>query len=134
KNSSTSYNRMAFLKFDLTSISSVSSAKLRLYGSFVYNTNSTSPVTAHQQPTNSWTETGITWNNKPAAGAAITTVNVSTNAQYWEWDITSYVQAQKTGGATQISIQLQNDTGTPQSVTLNSREAPANKPQLVVTP
>lgn len=133
KKSSTSYNRITFLKFDLTGVSSVSSAKLRLYGAFV-DTTGTSPVTAHQQTDNSWTETGITWNNMPAAGAAITTVNVSTNLQYWEWDITSYVQAQKNGGATQITIQLQNDTSTTQTVTVNSREKSSNNPQLVITP
>jgi parallel beta-helix repeat protein len=133
KKSSTGYNRIAFLKFDVTSISTLSGAKLRLYGAFI-NTNGISATTAHQQTNNTWTETGITWNNMPAAGAAITTVNVSTNTQYWEWDVTSYVQAQKSGGATQISIQLQNDASTPQAVTVNSREAPANNPQLFITP
>jgi len=133
KTSSAGYNRVAFLKFNLTNLTTVSSAKLRLYGSFL-NTSGTSPVTAHQESDTSWTETGITWNNKPAAGAAIVTVNVSTNAQYWEWDVTSYVQSQKSGGATQISFEMQNDTSTPQIATFTSREAPANPPQLFVTP
>jgi regulation of enolase protein 1 (concanavalin A-like superfamily) len=134
KLSSASFNRIAFLKFSLTNLSSVSSAKLRLYGVFV-NTSGTSPVTAHQQSNTSWSETGITWNNMPTpAGAAIVTVNVSTNAQYWEWDVTPYVQSQKNGGATLISFEMQNDTSTPQIATFNSREAAANLPQLIVAP
>lgn len=133
KNSSSGFNRIAFLKFSLTNISTVSAAKLRLYGSFM-TTSGTSPMTAHQQLDNTWTETGITWNNMPAAGSAMTTLNASITPQYWEWDVTSYVQSQKSGGATQISFQMQNDTSTPQVATFNSREAPSNNPQLVVTP
>jgi len=59
-------------------------------------------------------------------------VNVGTNAQYWEWDVTSYVQSQKSGGASSVSIEIQNDVSTTQTATFNSREATANNPQLVI--
>jgi hypothetical protein len=133
KNSTSGFNRRAFLKFDLTAVSSVSLAKLRLFGSFAATTG-TSPVTAHQVADTSWSETGITWNNQPAIGAAMTTVSVGITAQVWEWDVTSYLQAQKAAGKTSVTLELENDVSAPQPVNLNSREAASNTPQLVVSP
>ena len=133
KNSSTGFNRRAFLKFDLSRVGSLSSAKLRLFGNFTA-TSGTSPVTAHQVADTSWTETGITWNNQPTIGAAMTTVSVGITAQYWEWDVTSFIQSQKSAGKTAVTLELQNDVSTSLPVNFNSREATANPPQLVVSP
>jgi len=133
KNSTTGFNRRAFLKFDLSTVATVSAAKLRLFGSYGA-TSGTSPVTAHQAADTSWTETGITWNNQPAIGTAMTTVSVGITAQYWEWDVTSYIQSQKAAGNTTVTLELENDAATAQPANLNSREAVSNPPQLVVSP
>jgi len=133
KNSTTGFNRHTFLKFDLRAVSTVSSARLRLFGN-LGGTSGTSPVTAHQVSDNSWTETGITWNNQPAIGTGITTVSVGITAQYWEWDVTSYIQSQKAAGQTSVTLELQNDASTAQPAAFNSREAASNPPQLVVNP
>ena len=133
KTSTAGFNRNTFVKFDLSTVSTVSAAKLRLFGSYGA-TSGTSPVTAHQVADNSWTETGITWNNQPAVGAAMTTVSVGLTGQYWEWDVTSYIQSAKAAGQTSVTLELQNDVSTPQTATFNSREAGSNTPQLVVTP
>jgi len=122
KNSTTGFNRHTFLKFDLRAVSTVSSARLRLFGNFGA-TSGTSPVTAHQVSDNSWTETGITWNNQPAIGTGVTTVSVGITAQYWEWDVTSYIQSQKAAGQTTVTLELQNDVSTAQPATFNSRDA-----------
>src|SRR5690348_8657297 len=50
-------NRYAFLKFDLSSIASVGSAKLRVYGSA-----SASTTLNAYDTTDSWSESAITWN------------------------------------------------------------------------
>ena len=104
-----------------------------MFGNFTA-TSGTSPVTIHAQDTDSWTETGLTWNNQPAAGAATVTVPVGLNAQYWEWDLTAFVQNQIATGQHIMSLELQNDATTSDPVNFNSREAASNKPQLALQP
>jgi len=132
-NSQAGLNRHIFLKFDLSSLTSVSSAKLRLFGNFTA-ASGTSPVTVHAEDTDSWTETGLTWNSQPAVGSAVVTVPVGLTAQYWEWDLTAFVQGQISSGQHTMSLELQNDSTTSDPVNFNSREASSNGPQLVVQP
>jgi hypothetical protein len=132
-NSQVGLNRHTFLKFDLSSLTSASSARLRLFGNFTAGSG-TSPVSIHQEDTDSWTETGLTWNNQPAVGATVMTVPIGLNAQYWEWDLTAFVQNQIATGQHTMSLELQNDSSTSDPVNFNSREAGSNKPQLVVQP
>ena len=127
-------NRRIFLKFDIGGLTTVSSARLRLFGNFTASGGGASPVTVHIQNTDSWTETGLTWNNQPAAGSAVRTVSVGTTAQYWEWDLTSLVQDQISNGQRIMSLELENDVTTTNPASFNSREATANKPQLVIAP
>jgi hypothetical protein len=76
----------------------------------------------------------LTWDNQPAAGSAVVTVPVGLNAQYWEWNLTAFVQNQIASGQHTMSLELQNDATTSDPVNFNSREAASNKPQLVVQP
>jgi hypothetical protein len=126
-------NRHIFLKFDLSGVTSASSAKLRLFGNFTA-ASGTSPVTVHAQDTDSWTEAGLTWDSQPASGSAVVTVPVGLNAQYWVWDLTAFVQNQIATGQHTMSLELQNDATTSDPANFNSREAASNKPQLVVQP
>jgi hypothetical protein len=84
---------------------------------------------------NSWGETTITWNNRPAVGARQGSgVTVTAAAQYYQWDLTALLQAQKAAGATAVNVAVSMDASTSASQdTFNSREASANPPQLVVT-
>ena len=126
-------NRHMFLKFDLSAVTSASSAKLRLFGKFTAGSG-TSAVTVHAEDTDSWTETGLTWDDQPVVGSAIVTVPVGRNSQYWEWDLTGFVQDRIASGQHTLSLELQNDTTTSDPANFNSREAAANPPQLVVQP
>jgi hypothetical protein len=126
-------NRHLFLKFDVSGLTTVTSAKLRLFGSFTASSG-TSPVTLHAEDVDSWTETGLTWDNQPAAGSAVVTVPVGRTAQYWEWDLAAFVRNQIVTGQHTMSLELQNDATTSDPVNFNSREAASNKPQLVVQP
>jgi hypothetical protein len=126
-------NRHIFLKFDLSGVTSASSATLRLFGNFTASSG-TSPVTVHAEDNDSWTETGLTWDNQPAAGSTVVTVPVGLSAKYWEWDLTSFVQNQIATGQNNMSLELQNDSTTSDPANFNSREASSNKPQLVVQP
>src|SRR6185436_19217950 len=94
-------NREFFVRFTLTDVrSTVSSAKIRIFG----NANTAAKTIAVAGVSNiTWVEgtgtgqavAGITYNNKPAAGAQITSRSVDITPGFWEFDITSYVQAQK---------------------------------------
>ena len=52
----------------------------------------------------SWSETGVNWNNRPQvpAGATplATTVVATSTAKWYEWDVTSFLAAEKAAGAT----------------------------------
>jgi hypothetical protein len=130
--SGTGNTRISYLRFPLSGLAgSVTTATLRLYGS----RTTTSPVTdgAYAVSTNTWTETGITYNNAPGLGAAQSAVAISTTAGYHEWNVTAFVKSQRAAGQTAVTLAVRMDgevTFGPDS--FNSREAAANPPQLVV--
>lgn len=65
-------NRESYLKFDLTTVSGINKATVRLYGSLSDATGSNVPAGIYSVATTTWVESGsgsITWNNKPPAGA-----------------------------------------------------------------
>ena len=73
-----------------------------------------------------------TWNNsRTLAGAMLFRNRSGTSSQWYEADITQYVQAQKAAGATLIAIALKNPIDTPPYASFGSRES-ANGPQLVI--
>jgi trimeric autotransporter adhesin len=112
----------SYLKFDVTGLSgTVSSAKLRLY----VTTGSPSGGRAHQV-SNSWTESGITWNTAPAlSGLPLSTLGSVAGGTWAEYDVTASVVGNGT-----LSLGLTTDSGS--SVIYSSREG-SNPPQLVVT-
>ncbi|GGB96142.1 hypothetical protein GCM10011325_24320 [Dyadobacter sediminis] len=126
-----SYQRHAFLKFSLASVSQVHSAKLRIYGSNVQNSTAGS-ISAYGVSNDDWTETGVNWSNAPAgSGAALGTVNVNATAKYYEIDVTSFVQSQLATDKT-VSLMLTNPANQNLQFSFNSRENTANKPQLLI--
>jgi len=135
KNDPPDNTRHVYLTFDTTSMPTVSSAVIKLY---VVNTGSTASrtITVYQQPTTSWLESTITWNNAPAAGTLIGTFNVSTTTGiYYNFDVTSYVQAQRAAGHNVVSVELiQNTADTNGLVDFASREATTGQPGLAITP
>jgi len=50
----------------------------------------------------SWSETAVTWNSQPgpSTGALASVVVSSTTSQWYEWDVTSYVQSERAAGVT----------------------------------
>jgi len=74
----TASSRQTFIKFNLSGISNVTSAKLRIYGSSSYNT-----VLSAYQTADNWNESTITWNNKPVQGSVAGSVPMITTAAYY---------------------------------------------------
>jgi len=136
KNSSVNKTFESYLKFDISSFSAnVSSAKLRLNGRLNNTQTPSIPVEVHNSTNTSWLENTITWNNKPAADAAIlATINInSTTNQYYEWDVTQHIASLRNSGVNTVTLKLVNSNSTNNQVVFNSKEAAANGPQLVVT-
>jgi hypothetical protein len=131
--SSAGNNRRSFLKFDISSVgATIANAKLRLFGNHATGTTTDS---AFAVANTTWTETGITWNNQPALGAKQgASVTIRTTAQYYEFDVSTFVVAQQKAGVHLVSLAVAMDAQTNNSPdTFDSREATSDPPQLVVS-
>ncbi|MCW3463134.1 PQQ-dependent sugar dehydrogenase [Chitinophaga nivalis] len=130
--------REAYLTFELdtTDIRGVSSAVLQLYGNVDGTAAPTVPVSVYPVSNTTWSETAITWNNKPASGTtalATTTIN-NGSAVYYSWDITSYVKSERALGHKLISLVLKSQQAHDPRIFFNSKEAGANVPKLRIIP
>lgn len=114
--------KWAYLRFDVSGLAGpVQSARLRLY---VKNGTGNGPRV--YTTATSWSESSITWNNKPAAsGSAIANVGSVSSGTYVEYDVTAAV-----AGNGAVSFVLQPDSN--DGFYASSREASSNRPQLVV--
>ncbi|QIP15840.1 DNRLRE domain-containing protein [Spirosoma aureum] len=104
KKDAASYARETYLKFNVSSVSApVVSAKVRLYGS----AGTDAAITQWQLykvTDNSWTETGIIWNNKPAASSLVATQTGKVAQGYTEWDVTSQLQTLPSDGLLSLKL------------------------------
>jgi hypothetical protein len=113
----------SFIRFTLTGISgTVQSARLRVY----VTTNGSANGPAVYATGTSWTETGITWNNRPArtSGALDNKGSISTNT-WVEYNVTSLISGNGT-----FSFVLAADSA--DGAVFSSRQG-SQPPQLVVT-
>lgn len=129
----TGYNREIYLKFDLNGIDSFDIATLRLNiaGAGTNVTSTTWQV--YYVPTDTWTETGVTWNNKPASTTLLATINGKSSG-WAEWDISSHALAELSGDKV-VSLRIVTTLlSSPADVTFNSREATNTtlRPQLLL--
>ncbi len=111
----------SYLRFNVTGVTgTVQTATLRL---FVRNSSSNAPSLYFTD--NTWTETGITWNNKPpATSAAIANVAAATSGTWSEYNLTGHV----TGNGTYNFVLLPDSTD---GIQYDSREG-TSPPQLVL--
>ena len=129
-------NRRAFIKFDIGALTTISNAKLRLFGRLSGPENTNVKTSVFGVADSSWSETGLTWNTAPAAdataiGSGITVANVT--GAWYELDLTAWLQSQKALGRTSVTLMLKNGSSTTTQSVFASRESGATLPQLVVT-
>ena len=134
----TTKNYDTFLKFDISSFDTrwtVGSARLRIYGK--YSKTPAAVITAHGVDAG-WSETGITWNNRPALGSALGSTAVTTTQTWYEIDVTAYVQAAYVqalaGRPIIVAFGLHAPLTIPASVQIKSRENGATGPELLIAP
>jgi hypothetical protein len=132
--SNSNNTRNAHIKFDTSSVpaGATVSAKIRLYGA--PSSSGNIGVSAYSVANTAWAENTITFNTAPASGTtALGNVTVSsTTAQYYEWDITAYVNSERAAGRNVISIAFKSPASTTVAFNASSKEAASNRPQLVV--
>jgi hypothetical protein len=124
-------NRQIYLTFDLSSFTgTVTAANVQLDRSAGL---ANVAMTVHECSNVAWSETGITWDNKPAQGAAVTTVTLTAANGLYTFDVGAYVAARKAAGATAVTMVLigAEQGGTAQQV-FSSKEG-ASKPVLQLT-
>jgi hypothetical protein len=126
------YTREAFLQFDISSISSVATAMLRVYGG---NTQDSSTVTvrAYSSSDDSWSESTVTYGSRPAQGTLLDSTSVSGTLQYYEFDVTSFVESEIAGDDV-VTFVLTGVGDEDRMMEFNSSEESSNTPELVVTP
>ncbi|MEO7801782.1 MAG: kelch repeat-containing protein [Ginsengibacter sp.] len=129
---SAGFTKTSYLKFSLGNLANITSAKLRLFGRNVDNSN-TCNVAVYGVNIDTWVETGLIFNNAPSATTpALDTLTISSVAKYYEVDITAHVQAQFARDKT-VSLFLKDPFTKNTNLVFNSRENKANKPQLIIT-
>src|SRR6266850_4974368 len=120
----------SYLKFDATNIPVFSAAKLRLYASL--SNNGTVGTTLYAVSNTNWSETTITWDNKPALGVALASGAITTKTFSWyEFDVTDYLLNERAAGRNVVSLAVRAPVASSLTVDVKSRQANANKPKLV---
>ncbi len=141
QSSSSGYgNERSWLKFDLSSIpagSTITGATLKLWDWKA--TGASLPVEVRSATDDTWTESGLNWNNQPALGGVLDTQTLAsgtTNAWY-NWNVTSFVQGEFSGDKT-VSLLVKPVTegsadATAPSYGFDAKEYGSNVPALYVT-
>uniref|UniRef100_UPI00374259E8 CBM96 family carbohydrate-binding protein n=1 Tax=Flammeovirga yaeyamensis TaxID=367791 RepID=UPI00374259E8 len=95
-----SEDQEGYLKFNLSGLSSssINVAKLRVYPYSGRGVNNS----LHVGNSNSWSESNITWSNKPSYGSTIATWYINDDDQYFYIDITSQVKSNAGGNLTLV--------------------------------
>jgi hypothetical protein len=132
KQLATGSNRETYIKFDLSSVSAIGSAKLRLYGSLQTTENPAETIGVYATD-GDWSENLVTWNTKSSATTKLASFTVAgVPSKWYEVDLTNYIKAEKAAGHATASIALKNLTPANAVCTFWSDEL-VNGPQLIVT-
>ena len=133
RSTNTGYTRETYLRFDFSSAESITTAKLRI-NARLSDTSVASLVTQIYSVSNTaWTETGLTWNNRPTTGATLrgSFTVTGTSATWYEVDLTSFIQAEFAAGRKVVTLVLRNPDLSGNGLTLIPSDETANGPQLV---
>jgi uncharacterized delta-60 repeat protein len=155
QNASSGDSRVAMMTFDLSSMSAITNATLRLNGTLenpsggpvnlgVYPVNSTTwtegagttnSLNGNGGTTNSQATGPVTWTNAPVIPNTSIVATPATVNRFgldtYSWDLTSYLQSLP-AGTTTVSLAIEGATAGPDLVRFLSHEAGEFGPQLIV--
>ncbi len=114
----------SYLRFSVAGLNgaTVQSVKLRVY----VNSSNSVGFSVRTVSNNTWSETAITYRNSPATGIVLNDSGKFSAGSWIEVDLSNYVNAENT-----YSMAITTTSAT--NISMASREAGANAPQLVVT-
>ncbi len=127
------YDRRIFLRFDLSSYSgSITTAKLSLMPNTVGSGIANTDLQAYLVSDDSWSETGITWNNQPSYSTLLDTVDGSTiqNGVPVEFDLSSAATSELSGDGELSIIIVSTSEGSDRYAVFNSYESGSDHPLL----
>jgi arylsulfatase A-like enzyme len=101
KDGGSSFARVAYLKFAVTNVGTISSAKLH-----VHSQNETNVVNALAVADTSWTEGSLAWSNRPPTGPVIGS-GLAVSSAWFSINVTGYIT---TNGLHAIALDEQGDT------------------------
>ena len=129
-NANSGFNRVSYLKFDVGGLADAQNVKLKLVP---FQVDGAATLSYEGISSDAWTETGMTWNNRPtAAGTFLTTFAGYAVGRQIEVDITEAANAEAAGDGT-LSLRISNGGGN--FIGFHSRESatPAFRPVLEYT-
>jgi Calcineurin-like phosphoesterase len=113
----------SYVKFD---VSGLNGAPLRAVLRLWVETTGTTSYKVYQVTDNSWTETGVTFDNKPAFGGLLATSGATTANTWMDVDVTAAV-----GGNGLVTLGF--TSGSTAGKNFGAREDTAHAPQLLLT-
>ena len=130
KKAGSGFNRITYVKFDVSSVSAIGSAQLQMFGGLSDTQDPSISTSLFTVADTSWTESGINFNNAPAVSSSplLTTTITGNTAKTYTFDVTSYVQAQKAAGHNIVSFAFKDSASSNSFVKFNSKEAGSNPP------
>jgi hypothetical protein len=126
--------KITYLKFDTSALAGQPLTGATLKVTTTSGSTSGSPDTqvVHPVSDSSWTESGLTYNTRPAVDAA-NLGSVSNTASNTTYSITLNASQLQSLIGGQLTLALDSTGGTGDAFYVNSREASVNRPQLVLT-
>jgi mannose/cellobiose epimerase-like protein (N-acyl-D-glucosamine 2-epimerase family) len=133
KKSTSGYTRETYIKFDLSSVATIASAKLRLFGKLSDSAAAAMTIGIYGVSATAWTEAGLTWNGRPSTGSsALANFSVTgTTAKWYEVDVTNYLRAEKLAGRNVVAIALKSQVATTTVCAFDSDEITTG-PQVTI--
>ncbi|MEM1057675.1 MAG: DNRLRE domain-containing protein [Verrucomicrobiota bacterium] len=130
-----SYDREGYLRFDVSGLASVTSASIVLTPVSEGPDAAATTLSFELVGDDSWSETGLTWNNRPTASTVLASVSDFSSGLPIVLDITSTVQAEAAGDGT-LTLRIRSTShGSARWVKFGTREAtsPSAQPALTFT-
>ena len=130
------YLREAYVLLDISTVQPGQAVRLRFFGKLSDTRAPSVSTTIVPLSTDGWTETSLTWNNRPRqvqrspGGRSTCPARRRSGTRL---DVTPQVQALRAGGQTSVALALKGTADTLPYVAFSARET-ANAPQLVITP
>ena len=126
-------NRDAYFKFDVLTLPTSGLASVKLRFNATLSAAGRVATSVFTVADTDWTETGMTWNNRPALGQSLGSVTVASTGAFWhEVAVTDYLKAQRAAGKRFVTLALHNPQSSGPKIRVNSREAASDRPELVV--